>query len=155
MSNPQLDNYLILNINIYLYMCIYNTLKVSSLQQWPLLKEKKNWDFVPEVIHTDDSFVKLEDMKWQSLEDENVDGPSNHAQNDGDIPLSTRSFVGSKGASNSNRQQVRTSELHQTQISNFETSSSSAKGRPMTLNKFTILKFGFEDDKLFLILLKL
>lgn len=95
---------------------------------------KKNWDVVPEVLHRDDSFVKLEDMKWQSLEDENVDSPSiNHVQSDGDIPLSTPSFVGPKGASNSNRQQVRTSELHQTQISNFETSSScSAKERSET-----------------------
>ena len=83
--------------------------------------------------------MKLEDIRWQSLEDNNADRPSNHEKNDGDISSSTPSFVGLKGASGSSGQQVCIFRLHQTQISNFGTNSScSTKGKIKRLDKFTL-----------------
>ncbi|OMP00834.1 hypothetical protein COLO4_12323 [Corchorus olitorius] len=90
----------------------------------------KKWDVAPEDATIDDSNVRLEEMRWQSLEDDtyNDDMESNHEAALEDIPWRRNN---PRSGESSSSQQMQSSQSRrksqQSQISNFMRGASSSK----------------------------
>ena len=91
----------------------------------------KKWDINPEHTYIDDSSVRLEDLRWKSLEDDNIDSSTIAGDEDREASSLHASMPVSidKPPTSSSRPPLRHSGLHQTQISNFARGGNTAKDK--------------------------
>ena len=95
----------------------------------------KKWDINPEHTSIDDSIVRLEDLRWKSLEDDYPDITNDATKENEEEPSMPVSGVARSPHPSSNRPPIRRSGVHQTQITSFARGGNSSKDKGKTIAK--------------------
>ena len=95
----------------------------------------KKWDINPEHTCIDDSIVRLEDLRWKSLEEDYVDISNDGTKEYEEAPSMPVSGLARPPHPSSSRPPVRRSGVHQTQITSFAKGGNSSKDKEKNIAK--------------------